>query len=273
MSSIVVENVYLNFPIYGGSRSLRKALFERAIGGLIQHDATKGGHDRIIINALKGVSLELNDGDRLGLVGHNGAGKSSLLKVLAGVYEPTVGRVLAAGAITPYFDMVPGMDPEDTGYEFIITAGLLLNLKRREIEAKIPEIEKFSELGEYLSLPLRTYSSGMIARLGFSLATTLQPDILLIDEGVGAGDARFAERAAQRMKQFVGSCNILVLASHADELIMSFCNKAALMESGRIVDIGPVKSILALYHEKTQTTHKVLSASSAASTADTPTGK
>jgi ABC-type polysaccharide/polyol phosphate transport system ATPase subunit len=114
-----------------------KALFERAIGGFIQHDATKGGRDRIIINALKGVSLELNDGDRLGLVGHNGAGKSSLLKVLAGVYEPTVGRVLAAGAITPYFDMVPGMDHEDTGYESIITAGLLLNLKRREIEAKI----------------------------------------------------------------------------------------------------------------------------------------
>jgi ABC-type polysaccharide/polyol phosphate transport system ATPase subunit len=273
MSAIVLDNVYLNFPIYGGSRSFRKALFERAIGGFIQHDALKGGRDRVIINALKGVSLELNDGDRLGLVGHNGAGKSSLLKVLAGVYEPTVGRVLVSGAITPYFDMVPGMDLEDTGYESIITAGLLLNLKRREIEAKIPEIEEFSELGEYLSLPLRTYSSGMIARLGFSLATTLQPDILLIDEGVGAGDARFAERAAQRMKQFIGNCNILVLASHADELVTSFCNKAALMESGTIVDIGPVSSILSLYHEKTQTTHKGLTGSDAGlSTIDIPHG-
>jgi len=256
MSAITVDNVYLDFPIYGGSRSLRKALFERAIGGIIQHDTKKGGRERIIVNALKGVSLELRDGDRLGLVGHNGAGKSTLLKVLAGVYEPTVGKVLSAGAITPYFDTAPGMDPEDTGYESIITAGLLLGLKRNEIEAKIPEIEEFSELGEYLSLPVRTYSSGMIARLGFSLATTLQPDILLVDEGVGAGDARFAERAAQRMGQFIGSCNILVLASHADELIMSFCNKAALMESGTIIETGPVNRILSLYHERTHTTHK-----------------
>lgn len=251
MSAIVVNNVYLNFPIYGSHRSLRKALFARAAGGFIQHNAAD--HDRIIINALAGVSLELKDGDRLALIGHNGAGKSSLLKVMAGVYEPTVGRVLASGAITSLFDMVPGMDLEDTGYESITTAGLLLGLDRSTIDKKIPEIEKFSELGEYLSLPIRTYSAGMITRLGFSLATTLQPDIILIDEGIAAGDARFEERATERMKEFIGASNILVLASHAEHLINALCNKAALMQSGRILEIGPVDDILRKYHDMSHT--------------------
>jgi len=246
MSTIIVDNVYLNFPIYGSQRSFRKALFQRATGGFIQHkDAT---HDRIVINALCNVSFELVDGDRLALVGPNGAGKSTLLKVLAGVYEPTVGRVMASGTITSLFDMVPGMDVEDTGYESIVTAGLLLGLKRNAIEKAIPEIERFSELGEYLSLPIRTYSTGMITRLGFSLATTLKPDILLVDEGIGAGDARFAERASAKMKDFIGTSNILVLASHSEELIRSLCNKAALLQSGRIVAIGIVDDILQKYH-------------------------
>ncbi|HVZ18020.1 MAG TPA: ABC transporter ATP-binding protein [Terriglobales bacterium] len=247
MSAIVVENVYLDFPIYGSHRSLRKALFERATGGFIKRG--NRDRDRIIINALNDVSLELKDGDRLALIGHNGAGKSTLLKVLAGVYEPTVGRVLASGAITSLFDMVPGMDPEDTGYESIITAGLLLGLDRRTIDSKIGEIEQFSELGEYLSLPIRTYSAGLITRLGFSLATTLQPDIILIDEGIAAGDARFTERATERMKEFIGKSNILVLATHSEELINALCNKAALLQSGKILEVGPIPDVLRRYRE------------------------
>ena len=247
MSSIVLENVFLNFPIYGSHRSLRKALFERAAGGFIQH--SKGDRDRIVINALAGVSLTLNDGDRLALIGHNGAGKSTLLKVMAGVYEPTAGRVLASGTITSLFDMVPGMDLEDTGYESIVTAGLLLGLDRREIDQKVPEIERFSELGEYISLPIRTYSTGMVTRLGFSLATTLHPDIILIDEGIGAGDARFAERAANRMKEFIVQSNIMVIASHSEELVGSLCNKAALLNKGKIVQIGSVSDILRKYRD------------------------
>jgi ABC-type polysaccharide/polyol phosphate transport system ATPase subunit len=246
MSTIVVDNVYLDFPIYGSHRSLRKALFQRATGGFIRHN--KVDHDRIVINALAGVSLRLADGDRLGLIGHNGAGKSTLLKVLAGVYEPTVGRVMASGTITSLFDMVPGMDMEDTGYESIVTAGLLLGLSRAEIEKAIPEIERFSELGEYLSLPIRTYSTGMITRLGFSLATTLKPDILLIDEGIGAGDARFAERASAKMKELTGSSNILVLASHSEELLSSLCNRAALMRAGKIIETGAIGEMFEVYH-------------------------
>ena len=166
MATVIVNNVDLDFPIYGTQRSLRRALFRRATGGFIHEDRTQ--HHHLLVTALKEVNLQLNDGDRLGLIGHNGAGKSSLLKVLAGLYEPTRGQVLVDGQITSLFELAPGMDTEDTGYETMITAGMLLGMTRDEIERKIPEIERFSELGEYMSLPVRTYSAGMMTRLGFS---------------------------------------------------------------------------------------------------------
>jgi ABC-type polysaccharide/polyol phosphate transport system ATPase subunit len=246
MATIIVQNVHLDFPIYGTQRSLRRALFRRATGGFIHQDATQ--HHHLVVTALNDIDFQLNDGDRLGLVGHNGAGKSSLLKVLAGVYEPTNGQVLVDGKITSLFELAPGMDTEDTGFETMITAGMLLGMTRAEIEGKIPEIERFSELGEYMSLPVRTYSAGMMTRLGFSLATALEPEILLLDEGIGASDARFAERAGARLQEFVRRSAILVLASHSDDLIRSVCNKAALLEAGRIVEIGPVDEILSRYH-------------------------
>lgn len=246
MARVVLQDVRIDFPIYGAHRSLRKALFEHAAGGLIRHEGRH--HERVIINALDGVSLDLRDGDRLGLVGHNGAGKTTLLKVIAGVYEPILGRVMVEGAITPLFETMPGLDLEDTGYENIITAGLLLGEKRKDIESKIPLIEEFSELGEYLSLPVRTYSAGMITRLGFSVATAIHPDILLMDEGIATGDAGFSERAAERMSEFIGRSRIVVLASHADQLIRSTCNKAALMNAGRLAAAGTVDDVLALYH-------------------------
>jgi ABC-type polysaccharide/polyol phosphate transport system ATPase subunit len=247
MATIIVKNVHLDFPIYGTQRSLRRALFQRATGGFIHK--TDAQHHHLVVTALNDINFQLRDGDRLGLIGHNGAGKSSLLKVLAGVYEPTRGQVLVDGQITSLFELAPGMDMEDTGYETMITAGMLLGMTRTEIERKFPEIERFSELGEYMSLPVRTYSAGMMTRLGFSLATALEPEILLLDEGIGASDARFAERAGARLQEFVQHSAILVLASHSDDLIRSVCNKAALLEAGRIVEIGPVEKILAQYHE------------------------
>lgn len=245
MAAIVLEDVHVAFPIYGSQRSLRRALFERATGGIIQHETP--GADRLVVKALNGVSFELHDGDRVGLVGHNGAGKSTLLRVMAGIYEPTAGRVLVDGRVTPLFDIMPGLDGEDTGYENIITAGRLHGLSRAEVESKIPEIEEFSELGEYLSLPYRTYSSGMAARLGFSTATALNPEILLMDEGIGAGDARFAERAAKRMEEFIGKSRLLVLASHSEHLLRSFCNRAFLFRSGTIVASGSLDEVFGEY--------------------------
>lgn len=247
MSALVLENVNVDFPIYGAQRSFRKALFERATGGFVQRDASKSSH--VVVKALTNISFSLKDGDRLGLVGHNGAGKSTLLRVLAGVYHPVSGRLLVDGDITPLFDALPGLDPEDTGYENIITAGLLFGLSRDQIETIIPDVEQFSELGEYMALPIRTYSSGMLLRLGFAFATAMHPGILLMDEGIGAGDARFAERATKRMEEFIGRSRIIVLASHSDHLIRTMCNKAALMEAGHIRAIGPVEDILKQYEQ------------------------
>ena len=245
MAAVILENVYVSYRIYDSHRSLRKTLFDRVTGGIIQR---QGNHqEEVVIKALDGISLRLEDGDRVGLLGHNGAGKSTLLKVLAGIYEPTVGRVFVAGHITTLFTAMPGYAPDDTGYENVITAGLLLGLSRAGIMRKIPEIEEFSGLGEYLDLPARTYSSGMLVRLGFALATALDPGVLLMDEGIGAGDAEFAERAKKRMQDFIGRSRLMVIASHSNDLLRSTCNKAALMSAGRIVSFGPVADVLEDY--------------------------
>jgi ABC-type polysaccharide/polyol phosphate transport system ATPase subunit len=245
MARVVLDNVRVDFPIYAMQRNLRKVLFDRATGGLIQRQGKN--RDRVVVKALSGISLALEDGDRLALIGHNGSGKSTILKVLAGIYEPIAGRVLIEGRVTPLFDMMPGLDGEDSGYENIITSGLLLGLSRSEIERKIPDIEEFSELGEYLSLPVRTYSAGMTMRLGFALVTALDPGVLLMDEGIGAGDARFAERAEKRLTDFLGRSRIVVLASHSPELITSICNKAVLMQAGHVVASGSVSDVFEQY--------------------------
>ena len=279
MATVVLENVSAHFPIYGAQqRSLRKALFQRATGGSIEREGKN--RDRITVKALTDISLTLNDGDRLGLIGHNGAGKSTLLKVMAGIYEPVLGMVRVEGRVTPLFDAMPGLDSEDTGYENIITSGMLIGMTRRQIEAKIPEIEEFCELGEYLNLPVRTYSTGMTMRLGFALVTALDPGVLLMDEGFGTGDLRFAERAMARMKDFVGRSPIMVLASHSDMTIRSMCNKAIMMEAGRIVASGPVDEICDRYYETVHTaaaagekarwSGKAKSAGHSASTQDVP---
>lgn len=247
MTELVLDHVNVDFPIYGTQRSLRKVLLTRATGGLIGHEAS--GSSRITVHALVDISVHLHEGDRLGLVGHNGAGKSTLLKVMAGVYEPTSGHVFSQGNVTPLFDTMPGLDPEDTGYENAVTAGMLLGKTRQEIEEKIPGIEEFCELGEYFALPVRSYSAGMITRLGFALATAFDPGILLMDEGIAAGDARFADRAAKRMEEFIGRSPILVLASHSEDMIRATCNKAALMRAGRIVTLGTVDEVIDEYHD------------------------
>jgi ABC-type polysaccharide/polyol phosphate transport system ATPase subunit len=245
VASIALENVVVDFPIYGAQKSLRSELLGRATGGVIRHDGTR--QRRITVRALDQVTLNFEHGDRVGLVGHNGAGKSTLLRVLAGVYEPTSGRIAMDGSVSPLFNSSPGLDPEDTGYENIMTCGLFLGMTRDEIVRKTPDIEQFSELGEYLSLPCKTYSSGMLTRLGFAIATAIDPEILILDEGLGAGDARFAERAGKRIDSLVARSSIMVLASHANSLIESMCNKAVLMDSGCIKAVGPVGEVLETY--------------------------
>jgi ABC-type polysaccharide/polyol phosphate transport system ATPase subunit len=246
MARVILENVRVDFPIYGAQhRSLRTAIMQRATGGLIYREGRN--NERIIVRALNGVSLHLEEGDRLGLVGHNGSGKSTLLKVIAGIYEPITGTRKVEGRVTPLFDMMPGLEPEDSGYENILTSGILLGMSRDQVESKIPEIEEFCELGEYLALPVRTYSAGMLMRLGFALVTALEPGVLLMDEGFGTGDLRFTERATKRMEEFIGRSRIIILASHSDRMIKSMCDRAALLHEGQLVAVGPVDDIYERY--------------------------
>jgi ABC-type polysaccharide/polyol phosphate transport system ATPase subunit len=245
LASILLDAVTVDFPIYGSHRSWRHDLFAGTAGGAIVRGRTA---KQQVVRALDGITLRIEQGDRLGLIGRNGAGKSTLLRALAGVYAPTSGRLLIEGHISSLFTTAPGLDIDDTGSENIVTCGLFLGMSRAEIARKTSEIEALSELGEYLSLPVRTYSTGMMTRLGFAIATSLDPEILLLDEGLGAGDAKYAERMTHRVTSLVERSSILVLATHADSLIREMCNKAVLLEQGRVVVAGTVDAVLARYH-------------------------
>lgn len=246
MASIRLERVSVAFPIYNGrSRSLKNRVLAATTGGRIGRDA----RNHVLIQALDEVSLAFEHGDRVGLMGHNGAGKTTLLRVLAGIYEPLSGKLKVAGNVAPLFDIGLGMDFESTGYENIILRGLYLGLSRSGIRAKTEEIAEFSELGEFLDLPLRTYSAGMYARLAFSISTCIEPEILLLDEGVGIGDSVFLEKARRRLAEFMDRAGIVVLASHQEALLRDMCNKVVLMQHGRVVATGGIDEILALVRQ------------------------
>jgi ABC-2 type transport system ATP-binding protein/lipopolysaccharide transport system ATP-binding protein len=244
MAVIRLEQVSVTFPIFdANSRSLRTQVLAVSTGGRIGTDA----RHHVSIQALDGVSLTVEHGDRLALIGHNGAGKTTLLRVMAEIYEPTSGRVTVEGRAAPMFDLGVGMDPESTGMENIKFRGLYLGLSRAEIRAKTREIAEFTELGSFLDMPLRTYSAGMHARLAFAISTCSEPEILLLDETITAGDAAFLEKAKSRVQEFIARAGILVLASHSEGMIRDMCNKAILMEHGRIVAAGPVDETFKQY--------------------------
>lgn len=243
MASINVEDVTLHFPIIGaGDRSVKNTLLSIATGGKIS-----GGSGTILVTGLEDVNFQLRDGDRLGLIGHNGAGKSTLLKVLAGIYTPTQGHVEVQGKVLSTLNMTLGFEMEATGYENMILRGRLLGLSSAEINSKIDEIAEFTELGRYLELPVRVYSSGMLMRLAFAIMTSLESDILLMDEVIGTGDARFIHKAEARLNEFMNKAKIMVIASHSDDVIKEFCNKALLLKNGAVYALGPVNELLELY--------------------------
>jgi ABC-2 type transport system ATP-binding protein/lipopolysaccharide transport system ATP-binding protein len=249
MVSITLNKASVLFPIYSSEgRSLKNIVLSATTGGRIGRDS----RNHVCVRALDQISLRIEHGDRIGLVGHNGAGKTTLLRVLAGIFEPTEGSVIVQGKITPMFDVSLGIDWESTGYENIILRGLYMGLSKAEILQRVDEIAEFTELGEFLKLPVRTYSLGMQARLTFAMATCVAPEILLLDEGISSGDASFLGKANQRLQEFMQATGILVFASHAEGLIKEFCNKIILMEHGRIVWMGDVVEGLARYRALTQ---------------------
>lgn len=243
-ASLTLQDVSVSFPIYyGGSRSLKKRILFRGTGGHIARDSDQ----RVVIEALRNVSLSLKAGDRVALVGRNGAGKTTLLRVMAGVYEPSAGDVSFRGRISPMFDISLGIDHEISGYDNIRLRGMILGLTPSQIEDRIPEIAEFTELGEYLDIPVRTYSSGMMTRLTFAISTCFSPEILLMDEWIMAGDAGFLSKAQHRVETFIQQANILVLASHNPAICRTWCNKAVWMEQGQIKMFGDITSVLDAY--------------------------
>lgn len=235
MASLVFKNVTVQYPIYNSrSQSLRNQLVRVSTGGRIESEA---GHIQIV-TALKDVSFELKKGEAVGLVGHNGAGKSTMLRTMAGIYTPVAGEIIRQGSVATVLEMGAGMDPELTGYENIIRIAVLMGMSIAQIQKKTQEIEQFTQLGSFLNLPVRTYSAGMATRLMFAVATSTQPDILLVDEVFGTGDAEFQVKAKERMEALISSVGIFVFASHDTDLIRSYCNRFFRLEHGSVMEIS-----------------------------------
>ena len=236
MAHITFEHVNIDFPIYNAkNRSLKNKVMQAATGGKVSF-----GAEGTVIRSLEDVSFEIKEGERVGLIGHNGAGKSTLLRALSNVYAPTSGRATIDGEIGSLVDIGLGIDGEATGRENIFIRGALLGLRRKEIERQFDEIVEFSELGEFINMPVRTYSSGMHLRLAFAVATIIRPEILLMDEWLSVGDASFNEKAEKRLNDLVQSSRILVIASHSRELIERTCNRAMWIAHGRLkMDSNP----------------------------------
>ena len=230
MSFLRLRDVCVEFPIYqASSRSLKKALLASTTRGNLGRDA----RDRINVRALIDVSLEIGEGDRFGLIGLNGAGKTTLLKVLAGVYEPTTGYFSSAGRVSSLLDISVGFNLDATGRENIILRGMYMGIHPHEMRERAAEVAEFTELGDYLDMPVRTYSAGMMIRLAFAASTCIPPDILIMDEWLTAGDVQFLEKAQRRVETFVRTSSILVLASHSLELVEQWCNRGILLHHGR----------------------------------------
>jgi ABC-type polysaccharide/polyol phosphate transport system ATPase subunit len=246
MASITLRDVTVEFPIFdANSRSLRRTLLKRSSGGAIVQRGRTGKH--VLIRALDCISLDLCNGDRVALIGSNGSGKTTLLRVLAGVFEPTLGDIEISGRVSPLLNADPGMDPDETGYEYITLHGLLMGMTRKEINALVPQIAEFTELGEFLAMPIRTYSAGMQVRLAFAMLTATDPDIVLLDEGIGAADDHFTGKARDRLLDMIGRSSILVLASHQLDLLHSACNKAIWLSGGKVERFGPLAEVLEAY--------------------------
>jgi lipopolysaccharide transport system ATP-binding protein len=243
MANLTAQNVTVSFPLYHGeSRSLKKTVFAAASGRLGQDNK-----HRLVVEALRNVSFSLKTGDRLGFIGSNGAGKTTLLRTMAGIYEPVIGSITIDGAMTALLDPGQGMNFDLTGNENIRLRALFNGYSDAEITQLQADVAEFAELDQFVDLPVRTYSSGMVIRLGFALATAIKPQILLMDEWILAGDASFMGKARHRLETMVRGAEILVLSSHNAEIIMQWCNRVIWMDRGQVRADGAPKEILAAY--------------------------
>jgi len=244
MCFLRVRDVSVEFPVFqGSSRSLKKILLASSTKGHIARDAL----DQHVVRALDRVSLDIVDGDRVALIGANGAGKSTLLKILAGIYHPTGGSVQVSGRRSALLNNTLGFNPEATGRENIILRGMYMDIHPRKMRAHLDEIVEFAELGAHIDMPVRTYSDGMMMRLGVAVSTCIPPEILLVDEWLSAGDAEFLDKAHKRMEAFVGRSSIMVLASHSMPLLRQWCNRGVLLQKGHVAAVGDIMDVITVY--------------------------
>ena len=242
-AAIDVSELSLLFPLYhANSRSLKKTLLAVASGRF-----SKDQQNRVVVQALRDISLSLRSGERLGVVGANGAGKTTLLRTLAGIYEPVMGMVRVHGRLNALLDAQLGMNPELTGRENIVLRGLYSGLTRGELPELEQDVREFAELGDFMDLPVRIYSSGMVVRLGFALATAIRPQILLMDEWILAGDAAFLDKARDRLEDMVRGAEILVLSSHSPAIVLEWCTRVIWLDQGQIRADGPPLEVLEQY--------------------------
>lgn len=256
MAKVQINSVNLNIPLLANRSNSFKgtlsSLFFKKISKLKDSKKTVGGtirneNKKTFINVLQNINLELNDGDSLGIVGHNGSGKSSLLKLIAGIYKPTYGSIKIHGSIFPIFTSFIGMDMELSGIENIDLRCKIMGKNSSEIKRIRDNVVNFCDLGHFINLPIRTYSSGMRLRLSFALSTSIQSDILLIDENLDAGDISFRKKSNERAKTFLKKSKIMILVSHNLQTINNFCNKCLILEKGKIIDNGNTNSIINKY--------------------------
>ena len=240
MSDIVlsVENVGMKFNLSKETHDSLKDYFIALAKGELKYNE---------FWALKDVTFELERGDRIGILGLNGAGKSTLLKVIAGVFKPTEGKVERSGVLAPLIELGAGFDPQYTGRENIFLYGACLGYSRGFINEKIDDIIEFSELGEFIDVPVKNYSSGMKARLGFSIATVVEPDMLILDEILSVGDAKFRKKSEARLNSLIEKGVTVLFVSHNTDQVRRLCNKAMILEKGKIVALGDTETVASEY--------------------------
>lgn len=245
MSSIVVNNLSVKFRIYHD----RSPSLKDYISSFFKYKQKAGFSDFF---AVKNVSFEIKQGERVGIVGHNGAGKSTLLKALCRIYEPSLGDLLIKGRIAPLLEIGAGFHPEFTGRENIYLNGAILGYNKQQLKMLEPEIIAFAELEEFIDTPVKYYSTGMYLRLAFSLATAVQPEILILDEMFAGGDAGFVQKATKRMEKVVDQAKIMVLVSHNTQLLRSFCNRVIWLDHGEIKQDGECNAVIDQYIQEAE---------------------
>lgn len=240
MVAIDLDNVSLEFTV----RQFKRTTFkEYVVRGMF----LRGGNPVMRVPALQGVNLKIREGERVGIIGHNGAGKSTLLKLLAGIYPPSSGERTVNGRISSLFDISLGFEMDSNGWDNIYNRGYLQGETPRSLKSKVEQIAKFTELGDFLNMPVRYYSAGMLVRLAFSIATAIEPEVLIVDEVLSVGDLAFQQKAAKRIREMMSQARLIVMVSHDLGSLQRLCTRIIWLERGRVRLDGEPKRVIRAY--------------------------